>query len=56
MVTLNIGNIECCTKTECAFVLEEIANAINNGYTSGITNSGVCLDFDGNEEYEDEDY
>ncbi len=53
MVTLNIGTMESSLKSDLVNTLNEIANAIDNGYTSGITIDGTCWDIDGDE---DEDY
>ena len=55
MVTLEIGSIEFSTKAEITYALEEIATNIEMGYTSGITNSGICWGVEGDEEFEDED-
>lgn len=55
MVTLELGTIEFNTKAEIVYALEEIATSIENGYTSGITNSGICWGIEGDEEFEDED-
>lgn len=55
MVTLNLGEIEFETKSDIVNALIELANAIEYGYNSGITNSGVCWDIDGEEETEEED-
>lgn len=54
MVTLNLGEIEFETKADIVNTLNEIANSIDYGYSSGITNSGVCWDIDGNEESEED--
>lgn len=53
MVTLNIGTMESSLKSGLVNTLNEIANAIDNGNTSGITTDGTCWDIDGDE---DEDY
>lgn len=53
MVTLNLGEIEFNTKADIVNALNELANAIDYGYSSGITNSGVCWDIDGDEETEE---
>lgn len=53
MVTLNLGEIEFNTKADIVNVLNELANAIDYGYSSGITCGGVCWDIDGEEESED---
>lgn len=55
MVTLNLGEIEFGTKADIVNALNELANAIEYGYNSGITNSGVCWDIEGEEEYDEED-
>ena len=55
MVTLELGTIEFNTKSEIAYALEDIASSIEMGYTSGITNSGICWGIEGDEEIEDED-
>lgn len=54
MVTLNIGEIKFSEKCDLVNTLEEIATAIKNGYSSGITCGGVCWDIDGEEEPEEE--
>lgn len=42
MVTLILGEIEFDTKADIMNTLNEIANAIEIGYSSGITCGGVC--------------
>ena len=54
MVTLELGTIEFNTKSEIAYALEDIASSIEMGYTSGITNSGICWSVDGDEEFDEE--
>jgi hypothetical protein len=55
MITLNLGEIELETKTDIINTLSEIAAAIDLGYHSGITYSGVCWDIEGKEELDEED-
>lgn len=54
MVTLNLGEIEFETKADIVNTLNEIANSIDYGYSSGITCGGVCWDIEGNEESDEE--
>lgn len=54
MVTLNIGEIEFAKKCDLVNTLNEIANSIDYGYSSGITFGGVCWDIEGEEEPEEE--
>jgi len=54
MVTLNLGEIKFESKADVINTLEVIARAIEEGYRSGITYSGVCWDIEGEEEPEDE--
>ena len=56
MVTLNLGDIEFDTKADIVNTLNEIGNAIESGYGSGITCGGVCLDIEGEEEHEEDEY
>lgn len=53
MVKLNLGEIEFETNSDIVSTLNEIANAIDDGYRYGITCSGVCWDIEGHEEEED---
>ena len=55
MVILNLGVIEFDTNAEIVETLNEISNAIDNGYRHGITCSGVCWDIEGHEEVEEEE-
>lgn len=55
MVTLEIGTIEFSTKAEITYALEEIATNIEMGYTSGITNSGICWSVEGDEEFDEDE-
>lgn len=55
MVTLEIGTIEFSTKAEIIYSLEEIVTSIENGYTSGITNGGVCWSVEGDEEFDEDE-
>lgn len=54
MITLNLGTIEASTKSEVAQTLRELANTIEEGYLSGITNYGVCWDIEGDDEDDDD--
>lgn len=52
MVELNLGEMEFYTRAEIINTLNEIQNAIEIGYNSGITCGGVCWYIDGKEEPE----
>lgn len=53
MVTLNLGEIEFDTKADIVNTLNEIANSIDYGYTSGLTCCGVFWDIEGEDEDEE---
>jgi hypothetical protein len=55
MVTFNLGEIEFETNSDIVSTLNEISNAIDDGYRHGITCSGVCWDIEGYEEEEEEE-
>lgn len=55
MVTLNLGEIEFETKADIINTLNEIADAIESGYRSGVTIGGVCWDIEGEEENEEDE-
>lgn len=55
MVTLNLGEIEFDTKADIVNTLNEIANSIDYGYSSGLTCGGVCWDIEGEEEPEEDE-
>ena len=54
MVTLNLGEIEFESKADVINTLEELARAIDDGYRSGITCSGVYWDIEGEDEPDDD--
>lgn len=53
MVRIKIGTLECSTRQEIIYTLEEIIKCIDNGYHSGLTD-GTCWEIEGEEEFEDE--
>ena len=55
MITLNLETIELSTKSDVAQTLRELANTIEAGYLSGITNYGVCWDIEGEDEDDEDD-
>lgn len=55
MIKLNIGTLECATKQEIIFTLEEIIRCIENDYYSGLTSDGTSWNIEGKEEF-DEDF
>lgn len=54
MVQFNLGTLECSTRQEIIYTLEEIIKGIDNGYHSGITSDGTCWDIEGEEEFEED--
>ena len=52
MIVLDIS-AETDTRSDMAWTLREIANAIDGGYTSGITGLGVTWSIEGDETEED---
>lgn len=53
MVRIKLGTLECSTRQEIIYTLEEIIKCIDNGYHSGITD-GTSWEIEGEEEFEDE--
>lgn len=56
MVTFNLDEFEVNTKADIVNTLNEIGNAIESGYNSGVTFGGVCWDISGGEEPEEDKY
>ena len=54
MVRFNLGTLECSTRQEIIYTLEEIIRGIENDYNSGITSDGTCWEIEGEEEFEEE--
>ena len=55
MIEFELGNFASYTKEDIANTLREIADRIEEGYTSGITNAeGVCWSIDGEGENEED--
>ena len=52
MIKLNIGTLECATRQEMIYTLEEIIRGIENDYNSGITNDGTSWNIEGKEEFD----
>lgn len=53
MTRLNLGTLECSTRQEIIYTLEEIIKGIDNGYYSGFTSDGTCWGIEGEEEFEE---
>ena len=55
MIEFELGYFATYKKEDVANTLREIANRINEGYTSGLTDAeGVCWSIDGEEENEED--
>ena len=55
MKRLHVAEIEDDNVCNLADTLREIANRLDEGYTSGITYNGTCWDIENIEDIEDED-
>lgn len=56
MVTFSLGEFEVNTRADIVNTLNEIGNAIESGYNSGVTFGGVWWDISGGEEPEEDEY
>lgn len=56
MVTFSLDEFEVNTRAEIVDTLNEIGNAIESGYNSGVTFGGVWWEISGGEEPEEDEY
>jgi hypothetical protein len=52
MVAFGLGTLECETKQDIIYELQEIIKSIDNGNDSGMTNNGTWWNIDGVEEFD----
>lgn len=53
MITVEINDLEFNSKSDACYTLRKIAEYIEDGYTSGITDYGVCWSIEGKDEEEE---